>query len=250
MSFHGLPCWYELAAGDVEKAKAFYGPLLGWTWADSGMPGMTYLLASAGPAMVAGMMKADAGMPVAWTFYVAVDNADATAKLAADLGARVIVPPTDIPNTGRFSIMIDPQGAAFAILQPLPGGSGGAFDQQKMGHGNWHDLSCPDSAAATAFYGKLFGWTVSRTMQMGPAMTYHTIAAQGQDIGGIYTEAGSTAPVEWRVYFGIEGVKKAEAAIPGLGGTVVRPPAEVPGGAFILACADPAGARFALVGPA
>ena len=42
MSYHGLPCWYELASPDPVASAAFYSGLMGWTWADSGMPGMDY----------------------------------------------------------------------------------------------------------------------------------------------------------------------------------------------------------------
>lgn len=246
MSHHGLPCWYELASADVTASEGFYSAILGWTWADSGMPTMTYLLAKAEGDMVAGMMAAEHGMPVAWTFYVAVDDADALAAKAAALGATVIVPPTDIPNTGRFSILIDPQGASFAVLQPLPGGTGGAFDQKKAGHGNWHDLACADTAAALAFYGALFGWTVTQSMPMGPDMTYNIIAANGQDIGGVFNATGAPA---WCVYFGSSSVQTATEAIKAKGGQIIYGPAEVPGGAYITQANDPQGTRFAVVGP-
>ena len=201
--FHGLPCWYELASTDCDPSQAFYSAVLGWTWTDSGMPGMTYMIAKADDVMVAGVMPAMPGQPVAWSIYFAVNDCDATVAQAAGLGAKVIVPPTDIPNTGRFAILLDPQGAAFAVLQPLPtDGSGGqAFDQQKMGHGNWHDLVTSDPAAALEFYGTLFGWTISRSMQMGPDMTYHLIARAGLEIGGAFTAPG--APPFWTPYFGV-----------------------------------------------
>ncbi|OYU40135.1 MAG: glyoxalase/bleomycin resistance/extradiol dioxygenase family protein [Pseudorhodobacter sp. PARRP1] len=252
MSHHGLPCWYELASPDLEKVKTFYAGMLGWTWADSGMPSMTYLLAKAGDDMVAGLFAPDPGMPVAWTNYTAVDDADATAAKAKDLGATIVVPPTDIPGTGRFSVLIDPQGAVFGILQPLPmadGTAGGAFNQQKSGHGNWHDLATPDTAAALAFYGALFGWAVTRAMQMGPDMVYTVINREGQDIGGIFTEAGKAA-ASWTVYFGAPSIKDAVETVKAAGGTVLHDPAEVPGGAFIIHCTDPGGAAFALTGPA
>ncbi|WP_054007926.1 VOC family protein [Cypionkella psychrotolerans] len=253
MSFHGLPCWYELASPDPDAVKGFYAGLLGWTWADSGMPGMTYLLASRDGAMVAGLFAPDPGMPVAWTAYTAVDDADATVAKAKALSASVVVPPTDIPGTGRFSVLIDPQGAPFGILQPQPmadGTAGGAFDQKKSGHGNWHDLATPDSAAALTFYGALFGWAQTRAMQMGPTMVYTVINRDGQDIGGIFTEAGKAGPAAWTVYFGIPSVSAAVEAVKAAGGQVLHGPAEVPGGAFIIHCTDPSGAGFALVGPA
>src|SRR3989338_2390309 len=114
MSEHGLPCWYELATADPAAVQPFYAALLGWQFADSGMAGMTYIIASAQDSMVAGLFKAEPEQPTGWTFYITVDNADATAAQAAALGAQVIVPPSDIPDTGRFAVMLDPQGASFA----------------------------------------------------------------------------------------------------------------------------------------
>ena len=72
--FHGLPCWYELASADCDRAQAFYSAVLGWTWADSGMPCMTYMIGKADNAMVAGVMPAMPGQPVAWSIYFAVND--------------------------------------------------------------------------------------------------------------------------------------------------------------------------------
>jgi predicted enzyme related to lactoylglutathione lyase len=249
MSFHGLPCWYELGAKDADAAQGFYSAVLGWSWRDAGMPGMDYRLALAGEAMVAGMMPVmGPEQPVAWTLYFAVEGCDATAAQAQGLGAQVIVPPSDIPGTGRFALLIDPQGAAFGILQPLPGGTGGAFDQQKAGHGNWHELNSPDADAAQAFYGALFGWTVPRVHDMGPDMAYRILSRDGLDFGGIAPQPGQ--PACWTPYFGTASVAGAVAALTAAGGSALHPPMPVPGGAVIVNAADPQGARFAVVGPA
>ena len=40
---------------------------------------------------------------------------------AGELKGDAIVPPTDIPNVGRFSVLRDPQGAVFAVFRPAPG---------------------------------------------------------------------------------------------------------------------------------
>jgi hypothetical protein len=58
-------------------------------------------------------------VPPHWLVYFAVANADETLKKAQELGARVMAPAMDIPQ-GRFAVLSDPQGAAFAIIQ-LPG---------------------------------------------------------------------------------------------------------------------------------
>ena len=250
MSSHGLPCWYELTSPDPSASAACYSGLLGWIWADSGMPGMDYRLGSAGPVMIAGMMKAEPGQPLGWKTYIAVDDCDGTVAQATSLGAKVIVPPADIPGTGRFSIFVDPQGAGIAILQPLPtedGTGGRAFDQQKPGHGNWHELICPDPAKAMAFYRALFGWTLARSVEMGPDMVYHIFKRGDLDIGGIFTNGDSRM---WKPYFGTVSAKAALDKVTGHGGTVLHGPDEVPGGAFTVQCTDPHGVIFALTGPA
>jgi uncharacterized protein len=58
-----------------------------------------------------------AGMPSYWMPYFQVADCDATTEKARGLGADVMVPPNDIPNTGRFSIIRDPQGAMFAAFR-------------------------------------------------------------------------------------------------------------------------------------
>ncbi|MFN0114056.1 MAG: VOC family protein [Paracoccaceae bacterium] len=248
--FHGLPCWYELSTTDPGAAEGFYEGVLGWAWSKADLPDFDYRIARVGEAMVAGMMKGEAGgPPPMWTIYYAVRDIDATVAAMATDGAKPIVPPTDIPATGRFSILLDPQGAAFGLLQPLPGGSGGAFDQQKTGHGNWHELMTGDVAAALAFYGRHLGWTASSTMDMGPGGTYQLFARAGQDIGGMMAlQPGMPVPF-WLPYFGADGVEKAMAEIAASGGANKMGPQEVPGGAVIAVAADPQGAAFAVVGP-
>jgi predicted enzyme related to lactoylglutathione lyase len=55
------------------------------------------------------------GLP-RWGVYITVDDVDATAAKAQQLGAATIVPPTDIPNVGRFYTFQDPQGAVISAI--------------------------------------------------------------------------------------------------------------------------------------
>lgn len=254
---HGCPIWFELscAPGQRRAAEAFYADLLGWETRDAGMEGFDYDLASSGGDMVAGLMDmpADAaGMPPFWMIYFGVDSADRAVADATTAGAAVHKPPADIPGTGRFAILADPQGAAFGILEPAPmpeGGEGGnAFDQQKAGHGNWIELMTSDPAAGLGFYSGLLGWQKSQAMDMGEMGTYQIIAHDGGDIGGMMGLGNAPVPA-WLPYFGINGINPAIARIADLGGALVHGPQEVPGGAHIAIARDCQGAHFALVGP-
>jgi predicted enzyme related to lactoylglutathione lyase len=108
---------------DVAAAKRFYTQLLGWTTEDVTMPDMTYTVVKAGGTEIGGIMSIPpqaAGAPPHWGTYVTVDDVDATARKAEALGAKTIVPPTDIPNVGRFYTFQDPQGAVISAITYLP----------------------------------------------------------------------------------------------------------------------------------
>jgi predicted enzyme related to lactoylglutathione lyase len=118
----GTMAWNELMTTDAERAAEFYGRLTGWTVERMDMGAMgSYWLFRSGGMNVCGMsrmMPPDVGEPRAqWMPYVAVADADASAGRAAELGATVLVPPTDIEHWGRFAVLRDPTGAAVGILQ-------------------------------------------------------------------------------------------------------------------------------------
>ena len=114
-------CWNELATRDMEAAKGFYSKVFDWGIKSNKMPdGGEYVEWQVGGRSIAG----GAGMgsmyppqvPPHWLVYFAVASADETLKKAQELGARVMSPAMDIPQ-GRFAMLSDPQGAAFAIIQ-------------------------------------------------------------------------------------------------------------------------------------
>jgi predicted enzyme related to lactoylglutathione lyase len=119
-SHHGVPSWYETYTPDIEAGKKFYTGLFGWTAETMQMPGMEYTVFSLGEKMVAGMMVPMPGMPHQWVTYFTVNDADETATKASELGGKVFVPPTDIPNIGRFSGITSPQGVSFFVIKYLP----------------------------------------------------------------------------------------------------------------------------------
>lgn len=118
----GSLAWTQLNATDTEKAKKFYPALVGWKVQDDAMPAemgggfYTTWLKSDGPAGGMMAMPKESPAPSHWLPYFAVTNVDAATKKAASLGATTYVPPTDIPGTGRFAVLADPQGATFAVV--------------------------------------------------------------------------------------------------------------------------------------
>jgi hypothetical protein len=69
-----------------------------------------------------GMLKIAPEMgpvPPNWMVYLAVDDCDRRVGEAQGLGAKVLVPPMDIPNAGRMATLQDPEGAVFSIIKLL-----------------------------------------------------------------------------------------------------------------------------------
>lgn len=118
----GAFSWAELQTTDVEGAKKFYTELLGWTTEDFPMEEMTYTIVKAGGEGVGGIMALCAqatDAPPHWGIYITVDDVDVTARKAHELGGTIIVPPMDIKDVGRFSLIRDPQGAFFSAITYL-----------------------------------------------------------------------------------------------------------------------------------
>lgn len=117
---HGAISWSELMTTDVSAAKSFYGELFGWQFEDMPTENMTYSVVKANDDEVAGIMPfpegAPADMPPVWGLYITVDNVDAVAEKATTLGAKIHMPPQDIPDVGRFCVLQDPQGAFLSII--------------------------------------------------------------------------------------------------------------------------------------
>jgi len=115
----GMFAWNELGTTDPDRARQFFGNLLGWKSAEMPMAmGGTYTMFKHRGKDVGGMYRMREGQPGApmWMPYVAVGNVDqAVAKVAA-LGGQIMMPPTDIPNVGRFATIADPTGAAISLI--------------------------------------------------------------------------------------------------------------------------------------
>lgn len=116
----GSFCWNELATTDTAKAADFYVALFGWGKDVQNFGPMEYTMFINGDRPAGGMYKMPPEMgniPPNWLTYFAVEDCDASAQKATELGATIMAPPSDIPGIGRFAIVIDPQGAAFAIIK-------------------------------------------------------------------------------------------------------------------------------------
>ena len=119
----GAFCWSELMTRDTAAATSFFTALFGWKTKVSDTTSFPYTHWQNDGADIGGMMAIQpqmGRMPACWVNYVQVKNCDETAATATSLGGKVCVPPTDIPNTGRFAMLQDPQGAMVSVIALVP----------------------------------------------------------------------------------------------------------------------------------
>jgi uncharacterized protein len=224
----GTFCWVDLVTTDAAAAKRFYGGLFGW----EAPAAEGYAHWTLGGRDVAGVYELDGVVPH-WTSYVAVDDADAVAARAAELGGTVVEPPFDVGDDGRRAVVADPVGAPVALWQA--GGRAGAELVNDVGAWCSNQLQAPDPEPALAFYRELLGWEIE-----AEGDSYWSVRNAGADNGGILAAPG---PPAWLVYFHVAEADAAARSAEAAGASVLLAP-ETIGLGRIAVLADPHGAAF------
>lgn len=240
--------WYELMTTDMDAAERFYRAVVGWD--AQPFPGaMPYTVVKAGERGVGGIMgiPEGAGLNPAWVGYIRADDVDAETENVREAGGAVHRPPADIPDVGRFSVVADPQGALFMLLQPK-GEEQPPVALGTPGHVGWHELHAADWRGAFDFYASQFGWEKGEAMDMGGMGTYQLFTVGGQLVGAMFDKPAEIPVPTWLFYFNVDDIDAARRRVTDNGGTIMLEPMEVPDG-WVLQAADPQGAWFALTGP-
>jgi predicted enzyme related to lactoylglutathione lyase len=244
----GTPCWVELSSPDLDASIEFYGALFGWDVPESENAEQTggYRLASLGGSPAAGMMpQMQEGQPVAWTTYVSVEDAEATAAAVTDAGGTVMAEPMEVMDLGKMAVFADPTGAVFGVWQP--GTFAGAGVIREPGAVAWNELTTRDLGTAKSFYGEVFGWDFEeKEFDRG---AYTIISLGGDGFGGITDRSPEGMPPHWLVYFAVEDADATVSTATERGGEVVVGPFDIDEVGRIAVIKDPWGAIFAAIQP-
>ena len=246
----GRPVWYELMTTDMKAAEAFYRDVIGWQtkpFEGAGQPYTTFN--RSGDTGVAGVMTkpAEVKAPPFWAMYVAVPNLEEAASKIKRLGGTSHTEVIEIPKVGRMQMMMDPQGAAFYIIEP-------AMEEQRpegpaqIGDASWLELMTTDMTAAMKFYQDVFGWQPGDAMDMGDMGKYQIFNRPHGMIGGMMNKPPQMAnvPPNWQIYFRVPDVDAAAERIKAKGGKILNGPMDIPDGDRVLSAMDAQGAAFGL----
>jgi len=243
----GTPCWIDLQTPDIDKGVDFYRKLFGWDRQELGPEAGGYGFFLKSGKMVAGVgPKMDPQAPTAWSTYVCVSDADATASKVKASGGTVIVEPMDVMTAGRLTFFVDPAGAGIGAWQPRD--HQGAQLANEVGTWGWSECQTRDVDKAKSFYGSVFGW---KPTAFGD--DYTVFENQGRGIGGCMTmpkEVPQEVPAYWLAYFGVDDTDAAIKTVKQLGGSVLVSPTDIPAVGRFAVASDPQGAVFAVIKPA
>lgn len=241
-------CWINILTPDPAAARAFFGTLLGWTYAE--MPGMGHLV-QVGSSSIGGLFDLASGQTPPGTpphigVMVKVDDADAMAAKVTALGGRSMAP-FDIMDQGRMAVCFDPSGANFELWQPKAG-PGTDVDSLALGAPGWFETMTGDEAKTRAFYATLFGWTPD-IMDMGH-FQYTTYKLGGEYVAGLMAippDDVGIIPPHWAVYFNVADVDATAGKATDLGATILVPPMDIPNVGRFCVLRSPQGVAFSTI---
>ncbi|MGW1840304.1 VOC family protein [Streptomyces sp. NPDC002067] len=245
----GAPCWVSLLTHRLAVAQKFYGALFGWEFRPGPQHLGPYCRAVLDGREVAGLGEpvADRRLPVAWTTYLASDDADATAERIRYCGGTVGVGPLDADDAGRMALACDPQGAVFGVWQGRA--MTGTAAAGEPGTPVWNELVTRETHSAGPFYTQVFGYEPRAVVSAD--FDYLTLCLKGRPVAGLHGVGNAlprAAGPRWLTYFAVPDTDAAARRVERLGGQVVRPPRDSPHGR-LATVTDPGGAVFTVVRP-
>ncbi|MGB0385395.1 MAG: VOC family protein [Ardenticatenaceae bacterium] len=242
---HGTFSWADLRTTDGPAATAFYTGLFGWEAIDFPIPGggvYTMLQQEGQDVCALSEMSPEEQSPVVWNSYITVDDVEATAGNAGELGGQLITPPFDVMDNGRMAVIQDPTGAFVALWQAYQHKGAGIFNIPNTM--SWNELATRDPEGAKAFYTSLLGWE-TQTDPTG----YTAWMNNGRANGGMMqiTEEWGDVPPHWAVYFSVADCAATANQAQQLGANVLRSPFPAGDVGFISVIQDPQGAVFSVI---
>ena len=238
--------WHELITKDLVSTQAFYGGLFGWTFsAPKTLKVSTYVTASLEGEAVAGFLRlADsAGVNNSqWLSYFQVPSAEGAVTAAASAGGRVLVKPVELQGRGRGALLLDTEGAPFAVLEPSR-----AAPWQGRAPVNgwlWNELFSNDPARASTFYGKVFGFELAKRLVDGREL--EGFLRGGAPVAGLQRIPADGPHPNWLPTIRVTDVDQVAAQVAGLGGRLIMPPRSDVRNGNVAIIADPSGAAFAV----
>jgi predicted enzyme related to lactoylglutathione lyase len=160
----GKLIWLDLETTDLPGAKRFYHALFGWDYRDYHADGVDYTVAVVNGNPVAGLVRRqivnDTERRSTWLPFFSVADVTATFQRALKAHAQVRSEPEQLPLRGRQARLMDPEGAAFALVTSSSGDPSDDPNPRAVGTWGSPSLLAHDPAGEAVFYQELFNYAV------------------------------------------------------------------------------------------
>ena len=114
---------FEIGCRDLKKARAFYGPLLGWEFTEYGPSSAMITSPQPGQGSIGGHLNSLGHEPHNYCLvYAMVEDLNAKIEQAKKLGGAVLVPPQEVPGMGHFAWLKDPEGNVIGLWKAMAKG--------------------------------------------------------------------------------------------------------------------------------
>jgi len=245
--FVGKFVWFDLFTHDLQSTSRFYEELFGWSFHD----------ALSGEKTVKTIMRK--GVPIAnavyinpkksnvnesqWLSYMSVEDVDRASMIVEQNNGSIYMRPKDLPNRGRVAVVIDPEGALFAMVTATGGDptDQGFIENYWMGSELW----TTNLDAALKFYHMLVGYEL-QLVDVGTNSKYHLLVRDNEIRAGVVSIPWDNVKPNWIPYITVKEVASIVSKAERIGGYVLIEPDQKirKGGVAIIA--DPFGAVFAI----
>jgi predicted enzyme related to lactoylglutathione lyase len=225
----GSACWIDLGTTEPAQTSRFYEALFGWSVTGADADGYRlaaledHLIAAFGPA-------ADPGPPY-WTVYLRTDDAHATARSIVTAGGTIVAPPASVGRSGIAATARDPNGATFALWQPLD--HRGSWVSTRPGTFVGFELAVHDTVETERFWNATTGWKFD---ECGSINCRRTVVGTWRPAA---TNVVSTVNSPWMISLRAGDVSERMARAITLGAIAIDPDQGI--------LLDPAGTAFRLV---
>jgi uncharacterized protein len=231
--------WFELNGPEPERTSKFYSELFGWHM-DTVEGGYILIDTHSGSGVNGGIGLTREGHAPHGIFYAEDPDIQAVLDKAESLGAKTVVPVTEIPEMVTFAQFLDPFGNLIGLVK---GDGSTRISEGGNPPVDWFELSCTEPLGAWDFYRELFGWKVEGSE--GGEFVHGSV---DQSTSGIPGGIGGTPDGQPHVvmYAPVDDLTKYLERAESLGGAVVMQPMKVDDHTEIAVFADPQGTTFGM----
>jgi uncharacterized protein len=239
--------WFDLFTRDLPAVRQFYEALLGWSFhetpgAEDRVMTIEYGGVPIGNAVAMDRAKIE-NQQSRWLSYMSVMDVDQSVLRVQQSGGSVYMPARDLPDRGRVAVVLDPQGAPFALVASATGDPpDNGFDRNAFFAA---ELWARDRKTAITFYQAVVGYALELA-DLGDDSIYHLLVKNGVPRAGVVQIPWENVKPNWVPYIAVEDVDAVTAKVEALGGRLlIEPDPNIRAGRVAI-IADPSGAVFAI----